>query len=138
MARDAARWTFPLRFAEIVFFGWYLWPDGNRAHPFLNAENALLVLKYSSIYGIAAVGAWAAILTWVLLKLIDAVGPTMFLGRVEALDNESVQTKFFVLGIPLIPLTSYYATAETVNPRASMMALRWGMPPTLRVSRSAW
>jgi hypothetical protein len=40
---------------------------------------------------------------------------TMFLGRVEALDNESVQTKFFVLGIPLIPLTSYYATAETVN-----------------------
>ncbi len=28
-----------------------------RAHPFLNAGNALLILKYSSIYGIAAIGA---------------------------------------------------------------------------------
>ncbi len=48
---------------EIVFFGWYLWPDGTRAHPFLNAENALLVLKYSSIYGIAAVGAAVVIIS---------------------------------------------------------------------------
>ena len=23
---------------EILFFTWYLWPDGNRAHPFLNAR----------------------------------------------------------------------------------------------------
>jgi ribose/xylose/arabinose/galactoside ABC-type transport system permease subunit len=42
---------------EIAFFTWYLWPDGGRSHPFLNAPNALLILKYSSIYGIAAVGA---------------------------------------------------------------------------------
>ena len=48
---------------EILFFGWYLWPDGNRAHPFLNAENALLILKYSSIYGIAAVGAAVVIIS---------------------------------------------------------------------------
>jgi ribose/xylose/arabinose/galactoside ABC-type transport system permease subunit len=48
---------------EIIFFGWYLWPDGNRAHPFLNAENALLILKYSSIYGIAAVGAAVVIIS---------------------------------------------------------------------------
>jgi ribose/xylose/arabinose/galactoside ABC-type transport system permease subunit len=48
---------------EIVFFGWYLWPDGNRSHPFLNAENALLILKYSSIYGIAAVGAAVVIIS---------------------------------------------------------------------------
>ncbi len=48
---------------EIVFFGWYLWPDGSRAHPFLNTENALLVLKYSSIYGIAAVGAAVVIIS---------------------------------------------------------------------------
>jgi len=40
---------------EIAFFTWYLWPDGNRAHPFLNAANGLLVLKYSSICGIAAI-----------------------------------------------------------------------------------
>lgn len=48
---------------EIIFFGWYLWPDGNRPHPFLNAENALLILKYSSIYGIAAVGAAVVIIS---------------------------------------------------------------------------
>jgi len=48
---------------EILFFGWYLWPDGNRAHPFLNVENALLILKYSSIYGIAAVGAAVVIIS---------------------------------------------------------------------------
>jgi ribose transport system permease protein len=42
---------------EIAFFGWYLWPESARAHPFLNLPNALLILKYSSIYGIAAVGA---------------------------------------------------------------------------------
>ena len=42
---------------EIVFFTWYLWPAGGGTHPFLNLDNFLLVLKYSSIYGIAAVGA---------------------------------------------------------------------------------
>src|SRR5689334_23492764 len=41
---------------EILFFAWYLWPEGGRRHPFLNADNALLILKYSSIYGIAAIG----------------------------------------------------------------------------------
>lgn len=48
---------------EVLFFGWYLWPDGSRPHPFLNAENALLILKYSSIYGIAAVGAAVVIIS---------------------------------------------------------------------------
>jgi ribose/xylose/arabinose/galactoside ABC-type transport system permease subunit len=55
--------TVAILVAEIAFFGWYLWPEGNRAHPFLNAENALLVLKYSSIYGIAAVGAAVVIIS---------------------------------------------------------------------------
>ncbi|HEV3484538.1 MAG TPA: ABC transporter permease [Vicinamibacterales bacterium] len=48
---------------EIAFFAWYLWPEAGRAHPFLNAANALLVLKYSSIYGIAAVGAAVVIIS---------------------------------------------------------------------------
>ena len=48
---------------EVAFFGWYLWPDGDRAHPFLNLPNALLILKYSSIYGIAAVGAAIVIIS---------------------------------------------------------------------------
>ena len=47
---------------EVLFFAWYLWPDAGRTHPFLNADNALLILKYSSIYGIAAVGAAVVII----------------------------------------------------------------------------
>jgi ribose transport system permease protein len=47
---------------EVLFFTWYLWPEAGRSHPFLNAENAVLILKYSSIYGIAAVGAAVVII----------------------------------------------------------------------------
>ena len=49
--------------AEIAFFTWYLWPEAGRSHPFLNGPNALLILKYSSIYGIAAVGAAIVIIS---------------------------------------------------------------------------
>jgi ribose/xylose/arabinose/galactoside ABC-type transport system permease subunit len=55
--------TLLLLFIEILFFAWYLWPEGGRRHPFLNADNALLILKYSSIYGIAAIGAAMVIIT---------------------------------------------------------------------------
>jgi ribose transport system permease protein len=48
---------------EILFFAWYLWPEGDRPHPFINVPNALLILKYSSIYGIAAVGAAVVIIS---------------------------------------------------------------------------
>src|SRR4029434_6511928 len=40
-----------------------LWPDGARPHPFFNPANALLILKYSSIYGIAAIGAAMVIIS---------------------------------------------------------------------------
>jgi ribose/xylose/arabinose/galactoside ABC-type transport system permease subunit len=49
--------------AQIAFFTWYLWPEAGRSHPFLNGANALLILKYSSIYGIAAVGAAIVIIS---------------------------------------------------------------------------
>ena len=55
--------TVAILVAEILFFTWYLWPEAGRAHPFLNADNALLILKYSSIYGIAAVGAAVVIIS---------------------------------------------------------------------------
>jgi ribose/xylose/arabinose/galactoside ABC-type transport system permease subunit len=55
--------TIAILVLEIIFFGWYLWPDGNRPHPFLNFENFVLILKYSSIYGIAAVGAAVVIIS---------------------------------------------------------------------------
>jgi ribose/xylose/arabinose/galactoside ABC-type transport system permease subunit len=55
--------TVAILIAEVLFFAWYLWPEAGRPHPFLNAENALLILKYSSIYGIAAVGAAVVIIS---------------------------------------------------------------------------
>ena len=54
--------TLAILIAEVLFFAWYLWPEAGRAHPFVNGENALLILKYSSIYGIAAVGAAVVII----------------------------------------------------------------------------
>ena len=48
---------------EVAFFTWYLWPQGSRSHPFLNVANGLLILKYSSIYGIAAIGAAIVIIS---------------------------------------------------------------------------
>ena len=48
---------------EVVFFAWYLWPEAGRSHPFLNFGNALLIFKYSSIYGIAAIGAAVVIIS---------------------------------------------------------------------------
>ena len=55
--------TLAILLLEILFFGWYLWPDSGTYHPFLNSSNALLVLKYSSIYGIAAIGAAIVIIS---------------------------------------------------------------------------
>ena len=55
--------TVAILIAEILFFAWYLAPEAGRAHPFLNAENGVLILKYSSIYGIAAVGAAVVIIS---------------------------------------------------------------------------
>ena len=54
--------TVAILVAEVLFFAWYLWPESGRTHPFFNFANALLVLKYSSIYGIAAVGAAVVII----------------------------------------------------------------------------
>jgi ribose/xylose/arabinose/galactoside ABC-type transport system permease subunit len=55
--------TVAILLIEILFFTWYLWPDTDRTHPFLNVENFLLIFKYSSIYGIAAIGAAIVIIT---------------------------------------------------------------------------
>lgn len=39
----------------------------------------------------------------------------MFLGRVEGQGTQSIQTKFFILGVPLFPLESFWSTQDTVN-----------------------
>lgn len=38
---------------------------------------------------------------------------TIFLGHVDRIENEFITTKFFIFGIPLIPLESYYADSES-------------------------
>jgi ribose/xylose/arabinose/galactoside ABC-type transport system permease subunit len=79
---------------EVLFFTWYLWPDGNRSHPFLNAGNGLLILKYSAIYGIAAVGAAIVIISG---------GVDLSPGAVMALAGVVGAQLFVVKGWPLAP-----------------------------------
>ena len=73
---------------EILFFTWWLWPEPGRAHPFFNAANFLLILKYSSIYGIAAVGAAIVIISGgidlapgAVMALAGVVGAQLFVVR---------------------------------------------------------
>jgi ribose transport system permease protein len=79
---------------EVLFFTWYLWPDGTRSHPFLNAGNGLLILKYSAIYGIAAVGAAVVIISG---------GVDLSPGAVMALSGVVGAQLFVIRGWPLGP-----------------------------------
>lgn len=40
---------------------------------------------------------------------------TIFLGKIDEIEGEYVTTKFFMIGLPLIPINSFYATSETFN-----------------------
>lgn len=84
--------TVAILVAEVLFFAWYLWPEAGRTHPFFNLENALLVLKYSSIYGIAAVGAAVVIICG---------GIDLAPGAVIALSGVVTGHLFVASGVPL-------------------------------------
>src|SRR5439155_3391974 len=79
---------------EAIVFTWYLWPEGGRAHPFLNGPNGLLILKYSSIYGIAAIGAAIVIISG---------GIDLAPGAVIALTSVVTGHLFVKSGWPLAP-----------------------------------
>lgn len=73
---------------EVLVFTWWLWPDGGRPHPFLNVDNGLLILKYSSIYGIAAVGAAIVIIAGgidlapgAIMALCGVIGSDLFVAH---------------------------------------------------------
>ncbi len=77
--------TVAILIVELLFFTWWLWPDGSRSHPFLNAGNGLLILKYSAVYGIAAVGAAIVIISGgvdlspgAVMALAGVVGAQLF------------------------------------------------------------
>lgn len=86
--------TVAILIVEVLFFTWWLWPDGSRSHPFLNAGNGLLILKYSAIYGIAAVGAAIVIISG---------GVDLSPGAVMALAGVVGAQLFVIQGWPLGP-----------------------------------
>jgi ribose transport system permease protein len=89
---------------EILFFTWWLWPEGNRSHPFLNAGNGVLILKYSAIYGIAAVGAAIVIISGgidlapgAVMALAGVVGAQLFV--IQGWSLESSMTVGVLVGV---------------------------------------
>jgi hypothetical protein len=54
------------------------------------------------------------------------------LGEVDQLDGESIQTKFFVLGVPLLPLSSHYVVKQHYRGISGfdMVARGEATPPT--------
>jgi len=91
-AREAS--TIAILAIELIVFGWYLWPESGGPHPFLNTPNALLILKYSSIYGIAAIGAAIVIISG---------GIDLAPGAVIALTSVVTGYCFVEAGWPLAP-----------------------------------
>ncbi|HEY7511967.1 MAG TPA: hypothetical protein VIG50_17035, partial [Vicinamibacteria bacterium] len=77
---------------EVAFFTWYLWPEGDRAHPFFNVNNGVLILKYSALYGIAAIGA---------AMVIISGGVDLSPGAVMALSGVVTGSLFVQSGQPL-------------------------------------
>jgi ribose/xylose/arabinose/galactoside ABC-type transport system permease subunit len=84
--------TVAILVVEILFFTWYLWPEAGRSHPFFNFGNFLLIFKYSSIYGIAAIGAAVVIISG---------GIDLAPGAIIALTTVVVGYLFVVAGWPL-------------------------------------
>jgi ribose/xylose/arabinose/galactoside ABC-type transport system permease subunit len=106
---------------EILAFGWYLWPEPGRPHPFLNAENALLILKYSSIYGIAAVGAAVVIISG---------GIDLAPGAIIALASVVCGALFVESGWPLLPSAiAALGVGLAAGVLSSILVVAVGLPP---------
>jgi len=106
---------------EAIVFTWYLWPEGGRAHPFLNGPNGLLILKYSSIYGIAAIGAAIVIISG---------GIDLAPGAVIALTSVVTGHLFVKSGWPLAPsVAAGLLTGAAAGLVSSWLIVRVGLPP---------
>jgi ribose transport system permease protein len=77
---------------EFGFFALILAPDSGRPHTFANIDNLALILKYSSIYGIGAIGA---------AMIIGSGGIDLAPGAVIALSSVITGHLFVSLGWPL-------------------------------------
>jgi ribose transport system permease protein len=105
---------------EVVFFTWYLAPGSGR-HPFFNDENALLILKYSSVYGIAAIGAAIVIISG---------GIDLAPGAIIALTTVIVGYLFVEAGWPLwAGSAAGLAGGALAGLLSSWLVVRVGLPP---------
>jgi ribose transport system permease protein len=107
--------------AEILFFAWYLWPEAGRSHPFVNFGNFLLIFKYSSIYGIAAIGAAVVIISG---------GVDLAPGAVIALTTVIVGYLFVQAGWPLwAAAPAGLLVGVVAGLLSSWLIVRVGLPP---------
>lgn len=118
-AREAS--TVAILLVEVLFFTWYLWPEGGRSHPFLNVGNFLLILKYSSIYGIAAIGAAIVII---------GGGIDLAPGAVIALTTVVTGYLFVEAGWPLwLSCTAGLLVGVAAGLTSAMLIVRARLPP---------
>jgi ribose transport system permease protein len=113
--------TVAILLAEVLFFTWYLWPDAGRSHPFVNVGNFLLIFKYSSIYGIAAIGAAIVIISG---------GIDLSPGAVIALTTVVTGYCFVEAGWPLwASAGAGLAVGPLIGLLSSWLIVRVGLPP---------
>jgi ribose/xylose/arabinose/galactoside ABC-type transport system permease subunit len=113
--------TVVILLVEVLFFTWYLWPEAGRSHPFLNVGNFLLIFKYSSIYGIAAIGAAVVIISG---------GIDLAPGAVIALTTVVTGFLFVQMGTPLgVAAFAGLAVGVLAGFVSAWLIVRVGLPP---------
>jgi ribose/xylose/arabinose/galactoside ABC-type transport system permease subunit len=113
--------TVAILVVEVLFFTWYLWPEAGRSHPFFNSGNVLLIFKYSSIYGIAAIGAAVVIISG---------GIDLAPGAIIALTTVITGYLFVAVGWPLWAAASVGLLAgAAAGLFSSFLIVRVRLPP---------
>lgn len=106
---------------ELVFFSLLLAPDDGRPQTFATAENLALILKYSSIYGIGAIGA---------AMIIGAGGIDLAPGAVIALASVITGQLFAADGWPLAAAClAGLSVGLASGGLAAVLIVRGGLPP---------
>lgn len=106
---------------EIALFAWYLMPPPDTPHPFANAGNFALILKYSSIF---AIGAIAAAL------IIGSGGIDLAPGAVMALSSVVVGHLFVEASWPLWAAVGAGIAVGGVSGALAALLITWvGLPP---------
>src|SRR5712692_60839 len=106
---------------EVAFFSWYLWPEGGRSHPFFNLGNFVLILKYSSLYGIAAIGA---------AMVIISGGVDLAPGAVMALAGVVTGDLFVIQGQPLsVAVTAGILAGLLCGILSALLVVLVNLPP---------